>query len=108
MSFFPTFYYVIAHDARGNMTSDGPNIMVYDGANNLASVDNGSDIIDYIYDGTNTRVGRASSTDFTDVLYLKNGDLLGEYDLSAGFKEYIYVDSQVAAKVVEDTATVGQ
>jgi hypothetical protein len=53
-------------------------------------------------------VSRASSTDFINVLYSSKGDLLGEYDLSAGFKEYIYVDSKVAAKVVDDTAVVGQ
>ncbi|MBB5321168.1 RHS repeat domain-containing protein [Marinobacter oulmenensis] len=105
---FTNFYYAISHDARGNMTSDGPNVMTYDGANNLTSVDTGSDVIDYTYDGANTRVSRASSTELTNVFYSIKGDLLGEYDSSAGFKEYIYVDSKVAAKVVDDTAVVGQ
>ena len=105
---FPSFYYTITHDARGNMTSDGLNIMVYDGAGNLASIDNGTSIIDYNYDGINTRVNRISPTEATTVLYTMNGDLLGEYDQTAGFKEYIYVDSQVAAKVADDTAVIGQ
>lgn len=105
---FPSFYYTITHDARGNMTSDGPNIMVYDGAGNLASIDSGSSVIDYTYDGANTRVSRTSPTDATHTLYTMMGDLLGEYDVSAGFREYIYVNSQVAAKVANDTATVGQ
>ena len=105
---FPSFYYIITHDARGNMTSDGLNIMVYDGAGNLASIDNGTSIIDYNYDGINTRVNRISPTEATTVLYTMNGDLLGEYDQTAGFKEYIYVDSQVAEKVADDTAVIGQ
>ncbi|WP_420195239.1 RHS repeat domain-containing protein [Marinobacter sp. GH_1] len=105
---FPTFYFTLTHDARGNMTSDGPNIMVYDGAKNLASIDNGAKVIDYTYDGANTRVSRSTPTDTTHVLYSLMGDLLGEYDPSAGLKEYIYVDSQTAAKVVDDTAVVGQ
>jgi len=105
---FPTFFYTITHDSRGNMTSDGPNIMVYDGAKNLASIDNGTDVIDYTYDGANTRVSRSSPTEDTHVLYTMMGDLLGEYDPSGGFKEYIYVDSKNAAKAVDDTTVVGQ
>lgn len=105
---FPSFYYTITHDARGNMTSDGSNVMVYDGASRLASVDNGSDVIDYGYDGAGMRVSRTSPTESTHVLYDSMGDLLGEYDQSAGFKEYIYVDSKVAAKVSDDTTVVGQ
>ena len=90
------------------MTSDGPNIMVYDGAKNLASIDNGTDVIDYAYDGASTRVSQSSPTDDTHVLYTMMGDLLGEYDPSGGFKEYIYVDSKTAAKAVDDTTVVGQ
>ncbi|WP_375191211.1 RHS repeat domain-containing protein [Marinobacter sp.] len=105
---FPTFFYTITHDTRGNMTSDGPNIMVYDGAKNLASIDNGTDVIDYTYDGANTRVSRSSPSEDTHVLYTMMGDLLGEYDPSGGFKEYIYVDSKTAAKAVDDTTVVGQ
>ncbi|ROT94720.1 RHS repeat protein [Marinobacter sp. R17] len=105
---FPSFYYTITHDTRGNMTSDGSNVMVYNGANRLASIDNGSDVIDYGYDGAGTRVSRTSPTESMHVLYDSMGDLLGEYDQSAGFKEYIYVDSQVAAKVSDDTTVVGQ
>ncbi|MCP4066046.1 MAG: hypothetical protein GY740_22755 [Gammaproteobacteria bacterium] len=105
---FPTFFYTITHDLRGNMTSDGPNIMVYDGANNLASIDNGAKVIDYTYDGANTRISRSTPTDTTHVLYSLMGDLLGEYDPSGGFKEYIYVDSKTAAKAVDDTTVVGQ
>lgn len=90
------------------MTSDGPNIMVYDGANNLASIDNGAKVIDYTYDGANTRISRSTPTDTTHVLYSLMGDLLGEYDPSGGFKEYIYVDSKTAAKAVDDTTVVGQ
>jgi len=105
---FPTFFYTITHDTRGNMTSDGPNIMVYDGAKNLASIDNGTDVIDYAYDGANTRVSRSSPTEDTHVLYTMMGDLLGEYTPTGGFKEYIYVDSKTAAKAVDDTTVVGQ
>ena len=105
---FPTFFYTITHDTRGNMTSDGPNIMVYDGAKNLASIDNGTDVIDYAYDGANTRVSRSSPTEDTHVLYTMMGDLLGEYEPAGGFKEYIYVDSKTAAKAVDDTTVVGQ
>ena len=45
---------------------------------------------------------------YTDVLYTMMGDLLGEYDPSGGFKEYIYVDSKTAANAVDDTAVVRQ
>jgi len=105
---FPTFFYTITHDARGNMTSDGPNIMIYDGASNLASIDNGAKVIDYTYDGASTRVSRSTSTETSHVVYNQMGDLLGEYDPAGGFKEYIYVDSKTAAKAVDDTTVVGQ
>jgi len=55
-------------------------------------------------DVANTRTSRSTPIDTTHVLC----SLLGEYDPSAGLKEYIYVDSQTAAKVVDDTAVVGQ
>lgn len=105
---FPSTFFTITHDARGNMTSDGPNIMVYDGASNLASIDNGTKVIDYAYDGANTRISRSTPTDTTHTLYSLTGNLLGEYDPSGGFKEYIYVDSKTAAKAVDDTTVVGQ
>ncbi|WP_339782507.1 hypothetical protein [uncultured Marinobacter sp.] len=98
----------IIYDGRGNLTSDGPTIMVFDGAKNLASIDNGTKVIDYAYDGANTRVSGSSPTEDTDVLYTMMGDLLGEYDPSGGFKEYIYVDSKTAANAVDDTAVVRQ
>jgi len=105
---FPNFYYIIAHDARGNMTSDGLNIMVYDGAGNLRTTDNGTLFVDYDYDGANTRVKRETPSETTNIVYNASGDLLGEYEPQGGFKEYIYVDSQVAAKVTDSTTVVGQ
>jgi YD repeat-containing protein len=105
---FPNFYYIITHDARGNMTSDGLNIMVYDGAGNLRTTDNGTLFVDYDYDGANTRMKRETPSETTNIVYNASGDLLGEYEPQSGFKEYIYVDSQVAAKVTDSTTVVGQ
>ena len=105
---FPSFYYTITHDVRGNMTSDGLNIMVYDGAGNLRTTDNGTLFVDYDYDGANTRVKRETPSETTNIVYNASGDLLGEYEPQGGFKEYIYVDSQVAAKVTDSTTVVGQ
>ena len=70
------------------MTNDGPNTMMCE--------------------GINTRVSRSSPTDDTHVLYTMMGDLLGEYDPTGGFKEYVYVDSKTAAKAVDDNTVVGQ
>ena len=62
--------------------------MIYDGASNLASIDNGAKVIDYTYDGASTRVSRSTSTETSHVVYNQMGDLLGEYDPAGGFKEY--------------------
>lgn len=105
---FPTFFYTVTHDARGNVTSDGPNIMLYDGANRLVTADNGVNVIDYEYDGAGTRVSRTQLLQTDHVLYNQSGQLLGEYNPSGGFTEYVYVDAALAAKIEDPTTAVGQ
>ncbi|UQG58458.1 hypothetical protein MIH18_11845 [Marinobacter sp. M3C] len=51
---------------------------------------------------------RETPSETTNIVYKASGDLLGEYEPQGGFKEYIYVDSQVAAKVTDSTTVVGQ
>lgn len=105
---FPTFYYVVTHDAHGNMTSDGENLMVYDGADRLVSVENGLDLIDYRYDGADTRVSRSEPLTTEHILYNQAGRLLGEYNPAGGFTEYVYVDDETVAKIEDTNAVVGQ
>ncbi len=59
----------------------------------------------YGYDGNNLRVSRSDGTDLTEYLYVKNGNLLGEYDpaTSAFYgKEYFYLGSQLIASAQEN------
>lgn len=105
---FPDFYYVVTHDAHGNMTSDGENLMVYDGAGRQVSAQNGLNIIDYQYDGAGTRVSRSKLLTDEHILYGQGGNLLGEYNPAGGYTEYVYVDGETVAKIEDPTAVVGQ
>tara|TARA_Y100001001_G_C7998763_1_gene305547 strand:+ start:656 stop:820 length:165 start_codon:yes stop_codon:yes gene_type:complete len=53
-------------------------------------------------------IGRRDNTkqDYDTTYVLQS--LLGEYDLSGGFRDHIYVDSKTAAKAVDDATAVGQ
>lgn len=99
---------MVTHDAHGNMTSDGENLMVYDGAGRLVSAENGLDLIDYRYDGADTRVSRSKPLTTEHILYDQAGRLLGEYSPAGGFTEYVYVDDETVARIEDTTAVIGQ
>ena len=81
-----------AHDANGNLVSDGTRNYVYDWANRLSEVwSGGQKLAEYTYDATNRRVSKylpPSSESFTFVY--NDGQVIEEYLNSSLARTYTY------------------
>ncbi len=97
----PNVVFPFTYDPRGNVTGDGINTYSYDGAGNLISASTAQGLRTYRYDGAGLQVQRGA----TDVVHAHSGLLLGEYDITGGFREYIHVGTQLVARI-EDEDTV--
>jgi len=92
-----------AHDAYGNVTSDGRHAYQYDHASNLTCVNCGTpDQITYVYDGNNRRVARTQNGVTTYYVTASNGDLLLEFTPSTNKTiEHVYLrGKRVASRTV--------
>lgn len=92
-----------AHDAYGNVTSDGRHAYQYDHASNLTCVNCGTpNQIAYVYDGNNRRVARTQNGVTTYYVTASNGDLLLEFTPSTNKTvEHIYLrGKRVASRTV--------
>ena len=90
--------YSMQYDQYGNITSDGSFDYRYDHAGNMVSTNNGD--ITYLYDGNGIRAKKiASGSSDAHFFYSKTGQLIGEYRSNGSSTEYVYLGSQVVAKV---------
>jgi len=80
--------YGLTYDANGNVTGTGKSDYQFDQLNRLAASDDGSTVLNNIYDGHNMRVKGVSTSDgkvkTTYYVYTSQGDLLHEYDAHSG------------------------
>jgi len=104
---FPTHYLTVTHDGRGNVTSDGVAQFTYNAANKLVTASTANGTVAYGYDGDGMRVSRSDSSSDTHYFYNASGLLIGEYNPAGGFDEYVYVNSKLAARIHDETTTVG-
>lgn len=100
------------YNQRGQVTNDGSTFMSYDAAGNLRwawsqgmTTNFGTR---YRYDGAGRRVQRKEGRQRLDLFYTKSGRLLGAYQRSGGFREYIYAGGMQAAKVEDDSRVIGE
>lgn len=89
------------------MIDDGVNLYTYNAANRMIQAITGTETIDYGYDGNGDRVAREANGAETHYFYNVAGSLLGEYDTSGGFDEYVYIQAKPAARIRDDTTLVG-
>jgi RHS repeat-associated protein len=89
-----------AYDGNGNMTNDGVNSLVYNGANEIISSNLGA--ANYQYDGYGLRARKCGATctaSSTVYLYM-GGNVIAEYDNGAApttpSREYIYLGNRLA------------
>ena len=71
------------YDSAGNVTNDGLHSYKYDGANRLASVDNGS-TAQYKYDHQNQRVTKTVGSSWTHYIW-EGGQVIGEHDATTAY-----------------------
>ncbi|MCH8505879.1 MAG: hypothetical protein LAT50_16385 [Ectothiorhodospiraceae bacterium] len=98
----PNVAFPFTYDPRGNVTGDGINTYTYDGAGNMVSASTAQGLLTYRYDGEGLQVQRGN----TDMVHAHNGLLLGEYDVTGGFREYILVGTQLVARINDEDTVV--
>ena len=81
-----------AHDANGNLVSDGTRNYVYDWANRLTEVwSGGQKIAEYTYDATNRRISKlVAATAETFTFVYNDGQVVEEYLNSSLARTYTY------------------
>ncbi len=91
-----------AYDLSGNMTNDGYNTLVYDGASRVTSATNVGGSGTYSYDGKGLRVTKVA-TGTTTVYIFSGGKVIAEYQNGAApsspTREYVYSGSILTAKI---------
>ncbi|MFS2032748.1 Ig-like domain repeat protein [Polaromonas sp. CT11-55] len=101
----------VAHDAAGNITSDGINTFTYGDRGRMATMTNAGGTVSYSYNALELRVGKTGPTALvptgvTYYVYDEAGKLLGEYDANGTpLYETIYLGGPVG--VVKQTGTAG-
>jgi RHS repeat-associated protein len=99
----------VAHDAAGNITSDGSNSYTYSDRGRLETMTNAGGTVTYSYNAQELRVGKTGPTVLVPTgtayyVYDEDGKLLGEYDANGiPLYETIYLGSPVG--VVKHTGT---
>jgi YD repeat-containing protein len=87
------------YDVYGNVTANSRNQFTYNDALNMTCVDCGTqNEIDYVYDGTGTRVSETKAGVTTYFMYGNGGNLLFEQDSTGVKREYGYVAGRNIAK----------
>jgi len=99
----------VAHDAAGNITSDGTNTYTYSDRGRLATMTNAGGTVTYSYNALELRVGKTGPTVLVPTganyyVYDEEGRLLGEYDANGTpLYETIYLSGPVG--VIKQTGT---
>lgn len=104
---FPSYFLTVTHDSRGNVTDDGLNQFTYNGDDKLVTATVSGSTINYTYDGEGTRVSRSDTNGDRHYFYNARGLLIGDYDPTGGFDEYVYINRKLAARINDDTTIVG-
>jgi RHS repeat-associated protein len=96
----------VAHDAGGNITSDGTNIFTY---SDRATMTNAGGTVTYSYNALELRVGKTGPTVLVPTgaayyVYDEAGKLLGEYDAN-GYPLYETIYMGIPVGVVKQTGT---
>lgn len=92
------------YDSNGNVTSNGKDDFLYDGANQMVSVNN--EDIKYTYDGNKKRVRVETPERVVYYFYNLAGELLYRYDKTNNRDiEYINLNGKLIAKI-EDTTLI--
>src|SRR5207249_6809080 len=89
------------YDAAGNMTNDGANTLVYDGAKLVATTTQGGVTSTYSYDGGRLRVKKQVGTATATVYVFSGARVIAEYAAGGApnspLREYVYSGSQLLA-----------
>jgi len=90
--------HTMTYDANGNvLTADGKTY-TYNGANRMASSNNGSLTTNYLVNFMGQRTHKSSSTSTTWFIYDENDHLIAEYDGSGNLiNEYVYLNDRPIA-----------
>ena len=88
-----------AHDANGNVVSDGTFVYIWDALNRLVQVEQNSSVIaTYAYDSQNRRISKTVGENTTHYVYDLNNRLIAE-TLADGtpLRDYFYLDNEPLA-----------
>ena len=92
-----------AYDAAGNMTSDGLNALVYDGANRVAISTQAGLAGTYSYDGGGLRVKKQVGSASATVYVFSGAKAIAEYAAGGAanspLREYVYSGTQLLATI---------
>jgi RHS repeat-associated protein len=99
-----------SYDAAGNLTGDGTLTYTYSDRGRLKSVQQGTTVTNYAYNGLGQRVMKIGATDasITHYVYDEQGRLLGEYDFyGRPLQETVYLGDMPVAVLTQAISAPG-